>query len=103
MALTSRKLQLIYFPIILHAVLFIVLYTFCNWLFLVKLNVFPIKEDIINVFLPLILPWIQILIWIRPRIRLLILNGGNDRLPSLYYLAVAFAMAVPTIVAHNYM
>ncbi len=81
---------------------FIVIYTFLNWLLFIKTNTFSIKEDIVNFWLPFGLPWIPVLLWLRPRIKLLKLTGGNGNLPFLYQFIAALAMAIPTIVAQGY-
>jgi membrane associated rhomboid family serine protease len=98
----SKKLRLIYFPFLVMTISFIVFYTFLNWLLFIKTNTFTVKEDIINFWLPFILPWIPVLIWLRPRIKLLKLTGGNGNLPFLYQFIAALAMAIPTIVAQGY-
>lgn len=97
-----KKLRLIFLPFLILTICFVALYTFINWLLIIKLNVFNIKEDIINFWLPFGLPWIPILIWLRPRIKLLNLKGGNDNLPFLFMFVAAFAMAIPTIIAQKY-
>jgi rhomboid protease GluP len=62
----------------------------------------PIKEDVLNYWLIVSLPWIPAFIWLRPRIKLLKLTGANDNLPFLYLFAAIMAMAVPTILAQEY-
>jgi len=100
----TKKLRFIYLPFLVMAISFIVLYTFLNWLLFIKTHTFSIKEDIINLWLPFGLPWIPVLIWLRPRIKLLKITGGKrDNLPFLYQFIAALAMAIPTIVAQGYM
>lgn len=98
----TKKLRLIYLPFLVMTISFIVLYTFLNWLLFIKTNTFSIKEDIVNFWLPFGLPWIPVLLWLRPRIKLLKLTGGNGNLPFLYQFIAALAMAIPTIVAQGY-
>lgn len=98
----TKKLKLLYLPFLAMTISFIVIYTFLNWLLLIKTNTFSIKEDIVNFWLPFILPWIPVLIWFRPKIKLIKLTGGNGNKPFLYQFVVALAMAVPTIVAQGY-
>jgi membrane associated rhomboid family serine protease len=100
----TKKLRLIYLPFLVMAISFIVLYTFLNWLLFIKTNTFSIKEDIIKFWLPFALPWIPVLIWLRPRIKFLKITGGkNNHLPILYQFVAALAMAIPTIVAQGYL
>lgn len=96
------KLRLIYLPFFAMALSFIVLYTFLNWLLFIKGNVFSIKEDIRNFWVPFCLSWVPVLVWLRPRIKLLRLTGGNGNLPFLYQFIAALATAIPTIVAQGY-
>lgn len=98
----TKKLKHIYLPFLVMTISFIVIYTFLNWLLFIKTNTFSIKEDIVNFWLPFGLPWIPVLLWLRPRIKLLKLTGGNGNLPFLYQFIAALAMAIPTIVAQGY-
>lgn len=100
----TEKLRLIYLPFLIIAISIIGGYTFLNWLIIIKLQLFQIKDIIVNFIVPFILPWIPILIWLRPRIKLLSLKTkkGGD-LPFLYQLIAAFAITIPTIVAQKYL
>lgn len=98
----TKKFKLIYLPFLVMSISFIVLYTFLNWLLFIKTNTFSVKEDIVNFWLPFALPWIPVLLWLRPRIKLISLKGGNDNLPFLYQFAAAMAIAIPTVVAQGY-
>jgi len=98
----SKKLKHIYLPFLVMTSSFIVIYTFLNWLLLIKTNTFSIKEDIVNFWLPFGLSWIPVLLWLRPRIKLLKLTGGNGNLSILYQLIAALAMIIPTIIAQGY-
>jgi len=100
----TEKLRLIYLPFLIIAISIIVGYTFLNWLIIIKLQLFQIKDIIVNFIVPFILPWIPILIWLRPRIKHLSLKTkrGGD-LPFLYQLIAVFAIAIPTIIAQKYL
>ena len=50
----------------------------------------------------MVLPWIPILIWLRPRIKLLNLKSKNGDLPGLYFFIAGFAIIAPTLVAQSY-
>lgn len=100
----NEKLKLIYIHFLIIAISIIGGYTFLHWLIFIKLQVFSLDDGIINVWIPLGLPWIPILIWLRPRVKLLNLKrkkGGGD-LPSFYVFIAAFAIIVPTLVAQSY-
>ena len=48
----TRKLRVIYGPFLIIAISFILVYTFLNWLLFIKNDFFPLKEDIVNFWLP---------------------------------------------------
>lgn len=96
-----EKFKLIYCPFLVITICFIATYTFLHWLLFIKINLFPLKEDILNFWLPFGLPWILILIWLRPRIK--ILKFKKDNSSFLLQFLASLAMAVPTIIAQEYL
>jgi rhomboid protease GluP len=97
-----KKFKLLYVPFLIIAISFISLYTFLNWLLIIKLHLFSFTKDIINFGVPFALVWIPILIWLRPRIRLLDLKGERNDYYFLYQLLSCLAIAAPTIIAQEY-
>jgi membrane associated rhomboid family serine protease len=99
----TDKLKLIYKPFLVIAICIICGYTFLNWLLLIKLQLFSVKEMIVNLIIPFVLPWIPIFLWLRPQIKLLNLKSkkGGD-LPFLYQLIAVLVIAIPTIIAQEY-
>ena len=96
----SDKLRLIYKHFGLIAIGFILTYTLLHWLLFIKAGV-PLKEDIVKFWLPFGLPWIPILIWLRPRIKLL--NFKNDNASFGYQFLASIAIAIPTIITQEYL
>lgn len=99
----AAKLKLIYLPFIFIAAGIIIIYTFLNWLVLIKLNLFKIDDGIINFFIPFFLPWIPLLIWMRPRIKLLKLKvvGRRDPIMGLLFLNW-LTIGIPLVIAQEY-
>ncbi len=97
-----KKLKIIYTPFLIMAVLFIAIYTFLNWLILIELELFSIKDGIINVGVPLALLWLPMLLWLRPKLEILNLERERGSLISFYLLICWFAIAIPTIIARKY-
>ncbi len=64
----SDKLKLIYVPFLLIALGVAGGYTFLHWLLQIRMHLFPLREDVVNLWIPLALPWIPVLVWLRPRI-----------------------------------
>ena len=96
----ANKLRLIYKPFVLIAIGFILTYTFLHWILFIKAGI-SLKEEVIKYWLPFVLIWIPILIYLRPRIKLLHFNHYDT---SFFYLALAsFAIAIPTIISQEYL
>lgn len=96
----ADKLRLIYKPFILIAIGFILTYTLLHWLLFIKAGI-PLKENIVKFWLPFGLPWIPILIWLRPRMKLL--SFKNDNASFGYQFLASMAIAIPTIIAQEYL
>jgi rhomboid protease GluP len=96
----SDKLKLIYKPFLIIAICFIATYTFLHWALFIKAGI-PLKEDIVKFWLPFGLPFIPILIWLRPRIKLL--QFKNDNGSFGYQFLACIAIAIPTIIAQEYL
>jgi len=96
----SDKLKLIFKPFLIIAICFIVGYTFLHWILFIKAEI-PLKEQIVRFWLPFSLPFIPILIWLRPKIKLLYFKNENA---SFFYQFIAcIAIAIPTIIAQEYL
>ncbi|MDI3319731.1 hypothetical protein [Pinibacter soli] len=97
----NEKLRLIYLPFIATAVGFVLFYTFLNWALFVKGNFFSLKQDILNLWLPFGLSVIPVLIWVRPKIKLL--RFKNDRASTGYSMVAWFAIIAPAIITQHYL
>jgi rhomboid protease GluP len=97
----KKKIRLIYGPFFLGSVGHIVLFTFLHWLLIIKTHTITIKEDVVHFWLPCVLPWLFILLWLRPRIKLLAFQKENKHKDLMYFLAGA-SIIVPLIFAQNY-
>lgn len=96
----SDKLKLIFKPFVIIAICFIATYTFLHWALFIKAGI-PLKEDIVKFWLPFGLPFIPILIWLRPRIKLL--HFKNDNGSFGFQFLACIAIAIPTIIAQEYL
>lgn len=97
------KLRVIYLPFLFIAVGFIVLYTLVDWVCFIRTGSTSVSEDLLHLWLPILLPWIPVLLWLRPRIKLLRLQSGSGNWPTVYLLIAVAAMSVPTIIAQKYL
>ena len=100
----NAKFKLILLPFLWITSATIGLYTFFHWLLFIKMELIPLDEEILNFFAPMFLPWIPILIWIRPRIKLLNLKNTKGKDPLMGYMMLVWvAMAAPLVIAQEYM
>jgi rhomboid protease GluP len=99
----AKKLKLIYRPFLIIGICTVAGYTLLNWLVIKELKVFSPNEDIVNMWMPIALPWIPILIWLQPCIKLLNLKRKKGDLPFLYILIAGLAIAIPTVIAQSYL
>lgn len=92
-----KKIKLLYLPFLLISFCMWVLYNFLNWLFIIHLEVISIKDIIVNFGLPLALPWIPILFYLKPKLKLLKLTtkGGYNWL-GFYVVVPIYNNAVDT-------
>ena len=96
------KIKEVYLPFLVVSIGTILFYNLFRWTFDIKLGILPLKEDLLNFWIPFALPWIPILIWLRRRIRVLNVRGKRDNGYFGYQFAMAAAIAVPIIVSQNY-
>ncbi|PTQ95869.1 hypothetical protein C8P68_105380 [Mucilaginibacter yixingensis] len=98
------KLRTIFLPFLIISVFIICIYTFLNWLLLIKYQAFVIDETIVQFFIPMVLPWIPLLIWMRPRLKLLKLDVSRGRNPVAGLLMLLWIIiALPMAFAQRYM
>ncbi|HEY4287803.1 MAG TPA: rhomboid family intramembrane serine protease [Puia sp.] len=98
----QTRLKLIYLPFLALALIIIGGYTLLHWLLFIKLHIFSLNEEIINLWIPIFLPFIPVYLWLRPRISLLKLKTKKSDLPGLYIFIAAFAIATPTLIAQHW-
>lgn len=98
----KEKIKLIFIPFLILALSIIIGYTFLNWLLVIKLHVFDVREDLVDFFIPFLLPWVPALLWLRPRINLLNLKRDNRNSGFGYLMVAVFTIAAPTIIAQFY-
>ncbi len=98
----KTKIQEIYIPFLIVSIGTILFYNIFRWTLDIKLGILPLKQNLLNFWIPFTLPWIPILIWLRRRIRILNVRGKRDNGYFGYQFAMAVAMAVPIIISQNY-
>lgn len=100
----ALKLRLIYIPFLLIAVGSILVYSLLNIWLTIDNTLIPLKEEVTDLWIPLFLPFVPVVIWLRPRIKLLNLSTRrSNNLPFLYVMVAAFAISVPTLILQRYL
>ncbi|MFN8284096.1 MAG: hypothetical protein U0U67_12830 [Chitinophagales bacterium] len=101
---SSKKLKLLFLPFILILVVFCSVYTFLNWLLVIKLQLFTGYDLYPNFVGPLILSIIPVYIWLRPKVNLLNVKDKYGQKSSFGYCMVAcMLISFPTIAAQEYL
>lgn len=98
----KTKFQEVYIPFLIVSIGTILFYNIFRWALDIKLGILPLKENLLNFWIPFALPWIPILLWLRRRIRILNVRGKRDNGYFGYQFAMALVMAVPIIISQNY-
>src|SRR5512140_1470549 len=98
----SRKLRAIYGPFVLVSIGTLAVYTVLDWLLVFRTEWVTVDEEVVKFWLPFSVPWLTVFVWLRPRIKTLKLAGANGKLPFLYASVAALAIAIPTIIAQEY-
>jgi len=98
----GSKIKEVYLPFLVVSIGTILFYNLFRWTLDIKLGILPLKEDLLNFWIPFSLPWIPILIWLRRRIRILNIRGKRDNGYFGYQFAMVAAIAVPIIISQNY-
>lgn len=99
----TKKLKLLFIPFLIISFSFCVVYTFLNWLLLIKLQLFSLKDIFIEFGIPFILIAIIVIFYFRPKLKILNLKRKNGKSSMDFYLFITgLTIAIPTIIAQNY-
>jgi len=94
------KLRFIYARYLLISIGLILLYSIFRWYFDYKLGVIPLKETVLDYWLPFALSFVVVAIWLRKRMRCL--NIGRENVFPLYYFLAAASIFIPIIISQEY-
>jgi rhomboid protease GluP len=99
----TTKTKLVFIPLLLMAIGFIIFYCLLYWLIWIELEIMPLKKDIIEFWIPIGLAFVCLLLFIRPRLHLLKLDYNDGKIRTLYYLVGAAVLCVPTMIGIAYL
>lgn len=100
--LIKDKFRFVYFRYLLIATTTILSYSYLRWMLDFRLGVLHLKEDLLDFWIPFILPLLPTAIWLRKPLRILNLKGKNDNGYFFYQFIVSISIAVPIIIAQGY-
>ncbi len=78
-------------------------YTVFRWFFDIKLGFLPLKEDLLDLWIPLTLAGISVLVFLRRRTRILNIRGKRDNGHFFYQMIMALAIGIPLAMSQNYL
>ena len=98
----SIKLRYIFVRYLLISIGFILIYSTFRWYFDYKLGILRLKKDLLDFWMPFILPLLTTTIWLRREVRILNIGGKNDNAYFGYQFVAAMAIFVPTLITQEY-
>lgn len=96
------KLRIIFRPYLIALILFLLGYTFLNWLLVINLEIFSFPENVINIILPIIIGGLIAVFFIRPKFKALNLKTKKVNWPDFYTFITAVTIIIPVIIAQHY-
>lgn len=100
---SRAKTKLVFLPLLFLGSIFISAYILLYWLFYIHLDIIPLKENVVQYWIPVGLSSACVLLFIRPRVHLLKLDKDNGRIRPLYYMIAAAVFCIPAIISTNYL
>ncbi len=74
-----------------------------RWLFVIQFDIIDLKEEVWCLWLPMGLPWIPLLIWLRPRFRILTFKKDNENGRFFFQFLSAGTIIACLLVSQNYL
>lgn len=74
-----------------------------RWLFAIRFEIIDIWEEVWNFWLPLALPCIPVLIWLRPRLRILTFKNDNSDGRFYFQLLAIVTICICLIASQEYL
>lgn len=68
-----------------------------------QFNLFELKEDVWGLWIPMLLPWIPITIWLRPKLRILVRKKESDKMQFGYQCLAWAVMGVSMFLSQQYL
>lgn len=89
-----------FFLIALSTTAFLLIF---RWVFTISAELLPIRESVFQIWLPLILPLIPLIIWLRPKLRILKFKAEGSNAPMLFQMITYGTMVAMMIISNAYL
>ena len=93
------KLSQLYLPYLAVSLVLLASYNLGRWLLDIKAGAIPLTTEMLDLWLPMLLPWLCIPLWLKRRIRLLRGNGWQKDDYFAYYFVINFSIAGVIVVS----
>lgn len=98
-----KKIKIFFIPFLITAVAFYGMYSLLHWLLLIKLQLFTINEFYVEFVSPAVLLSIPILLYFRPKLKLLKLKTKNGSLIEFYTFLLFLILFTPFFILQIYL
>jgi len=78
----KKKVKHIFPTFLIIAILTNLIWSLIHWFFAIENSIINIKEEIWNMWIPFIIPWIPLQIWLKPKLKILTFKIPKKRLIS---------------------
>lgn len=96
-----KKVNYVFVPYLLVSVITISIYLAFIWLFEIKLNILALDNDLLRFVIPMAIPWLPVLLFLRRRLRVLRYKNENNQF--LTQALMVFSMSIPMIAGSYYL
>lgn len=100
---TKIKLKLIFLPFLWLSLLTALLYNVVRWILDIYLDIWPLKDSIWDLIIPLLLSVIVVIVCMSTRIRLLRFNFFKEDSANIFYLVMVLALFPPLSMSQVYL
>ena len=97
------KMRYIFLPFLGFSMGAILFYNIIRWILDIYLGLWPLKDTVWNLILPIIISVILVLVIMRTRIRLLRFKLFNDNSANVFYLVMILALFPPISISQAYL
>ncbi|MET3979886.1 rhomboid protease GluP [Mucilaginibacter sp. UYP25] len=96
------KIRLVFIPYLILGFCIIAGYTFLNWLIIIQFKLLTLPDEVVELWTPIAIVGLLVLIFLYPRIKLLSLKTSRDNLPFFYGFIAVVALTIPTLISQKY-